>query len=250
MNKHFERHLKPYLTIDTDTPTFWVTLFVGILVSVALFFANPLMFPFEEYHLVNIALLLWLPLMAIILFLRPMPESFGMSAGNRREGLKWVLIGYLIMLPFVIISAKNPAFRDYYIQRLKQPMGISNWLPIAHNGQVSPIALAYYEIIMGLYFFCWEFFFRGFMLFGLARGKYVGIIGAIILQTIPFTLLHWSLTPGASKPIAEILGAALGGPLLGYLAIRTRSFYYGYLIHWLMAGTLDVLVVISSWTGH
>jgi membrane protease YdiL (CAAX protease family) len=111
-----------------------------------------------------------------------------------------------------------------------------------NGGQISPVSLLYYEVVMGLYFFCWEFFFRGFLLFGFAKGKRVGLLAAIILQTIPFTLLHWSLSPGASKPLAETLGAALGGPLLGYLALRTRSFYYGYLIHWLMAATLDILV--------
>jgi membrane protease YdiL (CAAX protease family) len=105
--------------------------------------------------------------------------------------------------------------------------------------------LIYYELTMGCYFFCWEFYFRGFLLFGLAKSRFVGPWTAIILQTIPFVIMHWSPVPGASKPPIEILGAALGGPLLGYLALRTRSFYYGFLIHWLMAMALDIAVFLS-----
>lgn len=219
---------------------------VGIAVSVFLFFANPLMTPFEEYHLINIAALLWLPILVSILFLKIPTAEMGLSAGSRREGLKWTFIGLLIMLPIIAIAAQNPNIYNYYIARLRQPLAIANWISIRPGLSFSAVSFCYYEIVMGVYFFCWEFFFRGFLLFGLARTPKIGIWGAIALQTIPFTLLHWSLSQSASKPISEIMSAAVGGLLLGYIAARTRSFLYGFLIHWIMALSMDAFIVFAS----
>jgi membrane protease YdiL (CAAX protease family) len=233
----------PVIDGPPDNRTAAITLAVGAAVCVFLFWANPLMRPFEEYNFVNVAVLLWLPLLSVILLMRQSPAEFGLAAGDRKVGMTWLLIGYAIMLPAVIISAHSPAFSQYYIQRITRPLAISNWWPAPYVNHPTILTICYYEIGMGVYFFCWEFFFRGYLLFGLARGSKIGAWGAIILQTIPFTLLHWSPLAAASKPGMEIFGAALGGPALGYLALRTRSCFYGFLIHWLMAGTLDLLVV-------
>jgi len=241
----------PSIDFPTDNRTAALTLAVGMAVSAFLFWANSRMQPFEEYHLVNVAVLLWLPLLAMLLLTRHSPADFGMKAGNRKIGLIWLAIGYAIMMPAVVISAHSTAFSQYYIQRLTQHLAISNWWPGQAATHPTLVTFAYYEIVMGVYFFCWEFFFRGFLLFGLARGSRIGAWGAIILQTIPFTLLHWSPIAAASKPNMETFGAALGGPALGYLALRTGSFVYGFLIHWLMAATLDLLVVWPFLTaGH
>lgn len=226
-----------------DNRTAVATLLVGVAVSAFLFYANPRMFPFEEYHVVNAAALLWAPLVVVLLFLRQSPSEFGLAAGERRIGLAWVAAGYFIMLPIVIVASRGDAFTAFYARRIAQPLAIANWWPSQLPPHPNLTAFVYYEVVMGLYFFCWEFFFRGFLLFGLARGSRVGAWGAIVLQTIPFTLLHWSPVAGASKPGMETFGAALGGPLLGYLALRTGSFFYGFLIHWLMAATLDLIVV-------
>ena len=81
----------------------------------------------------------------------------------------------------------------------------------------------------------WEFFFRGYMLFGLEErfGKY-----SVLIQMIPFTILHHG------KPFAESLGAILAGILLGVIALETRSFIYGALLHWLVAVSMDVSVIL------
>ncbi|HEY3332364.1 MAG TPA: type II CAAX endopeptidase family protein [Capsulimonadaceae bacterium] len=227
----------------TDNRTAAITFVVGGIVSAFLFYANGRMYPFEEYQIVNVAALFWLPIVAVMLFCKQTPSEFGLRAGDRKLGWMWVAIGYLAMLPAVLVVAHNPEFTQYYVRRMTQPLAVTNWAPFPYTGHPTVVSVAYYEIVMGVYFFCWEFFFRGFMLFGLARGSKIGVWGAIILQTIPFTLLHWSLAPGAAKPGLETFGAALGGPALGYLAFRTRTFFYGFLIHWLMASTLDLLVV-------
>ena len=70
----------------------------------------------------------------------------------------------------------------------------------------------------------WEFFFRGFIGFGLK--KYHGWLVAITVQTTITTLLH------IGKPTGELCGAAVGGILFGLIAYRTRSVLYPILIHW------------------
>jgi membrane protease YdiL (CAAX protease family) len=94
-----------------------------------------------------------------------------------------------------------------------------------------------YELAYVIYFVGWEFIYRGFMLFGLARplGYY-----AVFIQTIPFALLHFG------KPQVETLSAVLAGILLGYLALRTRSFWYGWLLHILVATSNDVLAIMHQ----
>jgi membrane protease YdiL (CAAX protease family) len=229
-----------------DNVTAIVTALVGFVVCGFLFYANGRMFPLEEYHIVNAACLLWLPLVVILFALKQSPAEFGLNAGNRKLGWTWFAIGYAVMLPAIIVVAHQPAFTKYYILRLTQPMEIANWAPVPYVPYPTWLKLFYYETLMGVYFFGWEFFFRGFLLNGLAKGTKISAWGAVVLQAIPFMIMHWSLSPGAAKPIAETLSAFPGGIALGYLALRTRTFFYGFLIHWLMAGTLDILVLWPS----
>ena len=92
-----------------------------------------------------------------------------------------------------------------------------------------------YEISYGVYMFCWEFFFRGFMLFGLERrfGNY-----SILIQTIPFAVMHYR------KPFPEAVGSIFAGLLLGFMAFETRSFIYGAAIHWFVALTMDLFALV------
>jgi membrane protease YdiL (CAAX protease family) len=222
-------------------------LVVGAAVSAFLFIENPYLGSFETYRLVNCALLLFVPLLTITLILRESPADFGLAGGDRRQGWGWVGIAWIGMLPLLVYTASRPEFRIYYGRSLAQPLAFG--APYAFSQIMTPhlypAGLAYYEIMTGFYLFCWEFFFRGFLLFGLARAKFLGPVGAIIVQAIPFALLHWSLVPWASKPPLEIASAVVGGLALGALAWRTRSFLYGFLIHWAISATLDFLLILQ-----
>src|SRR3972149_3352041 len=61
----------------------------------------------------------------------------------------------------------------------------------------------------------WEFFFRGFLLFGLMR-----LMGptAVVAQAVPFALAH------LGKPEAETLSPIFGGTLFAWVAWRRFSF--------------------------
>ncbi len=71
--------------------------------------------------------------------------------------------------------------------------------------------------------FSWEFFFRGFLLFGLAE-RYGD--DAIFLQAVPFAIAHFG------KPEVETLSTIFGGAAFGYVARKTDSMLYPFLIHW------------------
>ena len=82
----------------------------------------------------------------------------------------------------------------------------------------------------------WEFFFRGFILFTYTR-KF-GPDG-LWLQAVPFALAH------IGKPEIEALSTIFGGFVFGWIAYRTRSFLYPFLIHWFVA-TFTILVAAGA----
>lgn len=237
------RKAKENTRYDLLTPL--ATFVVGAAVSAFLFWQNPFLGNFETYRFINCGLLLFVPLLTILLFLRQSPVQFGVARGDRKLGLKWALIAWVAMLPVLAFAASRHAFIAYYGQSLAQVLGYA--APYPYSPFFKPhfyaAGLVYYELATGFYMFCWEFFFRGFLLFGLARARFLGVAGAIFVQTLPFTLLHWSVVPGASKPPLEIASAFFGGIILGVLAWRTRSFVYGFLIHWAISVTLDLMLL-------
>jgi len=91
----------------------------------------------------------------------------------------------------------------------------------------------------GLQFLCLEFFFRGFLLFALAR-----TIGAfsIFVMIVPYAMIHFG------KPPAECVGSVIAGVALGTIALRTRSIYGGVFVHCGVAFSMDVFVLIQKGT--
>ena len=229
-----------------DGMTGAVTFLVGLLLAAYLFWTNPDPKAPESYWLINTALCLWVPLVVILLFLKSEPSQFGLTRGDRRLGLKWTLIAWVGMALILAVVVSIPSLRtqfqsQYLYGRLSQPL--SGVGPVFFMQHVNLKALVYYELGMGFYMFCWEFFFRGFLLFGLQK-SFLKTWGAVIVQALIFALLHWSYIPHASKPPVEVLSAIPGGIILGILALRTRSFVYGFLAHWAISLTLDLILLV------
>jgi membrane protease YdiL (CAAX protease family) len=57
---------------------------------------------------------------------------------------------------------------------------------------------------------------------------------AIFVMIVPYCMIHYH------KPIAEVLGAIGAGIILGTLALRTRSIWFGVAIHISVALTMDI----------
>lgn len=149
-------------------------------------------------------------------------KTYGVQLGNRKLGWHVAGAAWILMIPVVILAVSvYPPFLAKY--------------PLSKAVTQSWQVFLLYQLAYGVYMFSWEFFFRGFMLFGLEPkfGNY-----SILIQTIPFAVMHFS------KPLPEALGSILAGVLLGVLALETRSFIYGAAIHWLVAMTMDIVAVI------
>jgi membrane protease YdiL (CAAX protease family) len=168
------------------------------------------------------------------------PASLGLGLGDARFGIKWLVILYAAMVPVIAIASLSDAFSRYY--PLNSLLGNE---AIAHlSGRATPDAFLLtfigYELLYGLYFLGWEFFFRGWLLFGLYER--FGF-NSILIGNIPFVLMHMG------KPFPEALGSLVGGIALGLFALRARSFWYCFLLHALVAWTMDISALSSRLAG-
>jgi uncharacterized protein len=167
---------------------------------------------FIDKSLDYLFLFLVIPLITVGLFFKENPASYGFRLGDWKAGLVFTLVGWIITSIIVALVAQTTDFRNYYAPQSLPPL----------------------ELILktGIGLFGWEFLFRGFLLFALfpVCGPY-----AILIQAIPFTIAH------IGKPELETISCIFGGSIFGYIAWRTRSFLYPFLIHWYLS-TITILV--------
>lgn len=230
-------------------PTGLVTFLVGGAISAYLFLTNPDPKSFEAYNFINTGLCLWLPLMTIFFVLQQEPSQFGLVRGDRRLGMKGVLIAWAAMILPLVYYSHQPAAKAFYLEGRLESWPLSGLGVVCDGFHVNYKALFYFEMAMGFYFFCWEFFFRGFLLFGLQKTR-LGSLGAVIVQGLIFTVLHSSWHLHGAKPTLEVLSALPGGLILGAFALRTRSFLYGFLAHWAISVTLDLILLVPFTFRH
>jgi uncharacterized protein len=158
----------------------------------------------------RVILYLIIPLIFILLVFRENPGAYGFTLGDWKAGLVITLAGIVVMAPVIwYLGKSDPSVTDYY----KPLVGGLPWTTFLD--------------LIG-----WEFFFRGWILFGYAR-KFGA--EALWLQAVPFALAH------ISKPEVETLSTIFGGFVFGWIAWRTRSFLYPFLIHWFIS-TFIILV--------
>ncbi len=94
--------------------------------------------------------------------------------------------------------------------------------------------LLIWEAGYGYQFFMTELFFRGLVLFSLAR--FMGS-AAIFVVMVPYALIHMS------KPMPEAVGSMITGIALGTIALRTRSIYGGVAVHCGVAWAMDLFAL-------
>ena len=144
-----------------------------------------------------------IPMLLILLIFRENPREYGFSLGDWKAGITITLIAILLIAPVLWFVGRGGAMQSYY------------------EKQVSGLPWNTFIDLFG-----WEFLFRGWVLFGYAR-KFGP--EALWLQAVPFALMH------ISKPEVETLSTIFGGFAFGWVAYRTRSFLYPFLIHWFVA---------------
>lgn len=152
------------------------------------------------------------PLLMIGLF-RDRPADYGLQLGKWKTGLALALGSALAAAPVLILAARSPSMVEYYAR--------------GERGLTEVLWVSTLDLVG------WEFFFRGFLLSVL--GRLVGP-NAILIQAVPFALAH------LGKPPLETLTTIFGGAYFGFVAWRSRSFLYAFLLHWL----INVTVVLSA----
>ena len=180
------------------------------------------LYPYYYWFFSSAVTLLLMPALVTIFGTKQKIRDYGFRLSHGKTG--WGLAAgiWAFMIPCVILALQLfPAFQDKY--------------PLCKLAGSRWQLFVPYEIAYGVYMFAWEFFFRGFMLFGLER-KFGN--ASILIQTIPFAVMHYN------KPFPEAIGSIFAGVFLGVIALETRSFIYGAAIHWFVAVTMDVFAVV------
>jgi len=205
MYKILKRILGEQLNIDWKIAV--ITTVSTILIMVDYYYS-----PTFNNHFDSILLFILIPLVITLIIFRDNPADLGFKLGDWKTGLILVFLSLILMTPIIwYLGTKHPGMREYY--------------NISQDGLIWKKALE---------LFGWEYLFRGWILFGYAR-KYG--TDAIWLQAVPFAVAH------IGKPDLETLSTIFGGFAFGWIAWRTDSFIYSFIIHWYIAA---LIILVAS----
>ncbi len=226
-----------------------VVAVTGAAIVYALFRFNygPNSGSYGTYLLVNMIGLLLVPMLAIFLVFRADADAFGFAPSASRKAWIWAGVLFAGLFVLMLIAARWPRFQDYYpiFRRFTEFGRFGAYAtafgdyPRANPFFAAPWVLVFAELSYGLYLFCWEFFFRGYLLFGLQKS--LGSIAAVLLQAAAFGLMHYG------KP--EMIPSFGAGIILGVLALYAKSFVPGFVLHWAAAVSFDVLIIAARHRG-
>jgi uncharacterized protein len=167
-----------------------------------------------------------LPALICIRFVfRERVQDYGLRVDGIVRHVRTYAVLYAIAAPLIVVFSFTAAFQAKY-----------PFLHLAPTESLWP----YLYLWWGLYWlqFCTlEFFFRGFMVHGLAPR-----LGwaAIFAMVVPYNMLHYG------KPMAEALAAIVGGVVLGTLSLKNRSIWWGAALHISIALTMDVCALAHT----
>ncbi|MCK5785231.1 MAG: CPBP family intramembrane metalloprotease [Candidatus Sabulitectum sp.] len=142
---------------------------------------------------------------------------------------KYLAFAFLAILLIIIPSAIHASSLPSVLAEYPLPGALM------HDQQMLPV---YFLGLFFLYYLPWEFFFRGFLLFGL-KDRY-GATAAILIQTISSCLVH------IGKPAPEIIGAIPFGIAFGIIALRTKNIWIVVLLHASLGIFTDIFIIYQG----
>jgi len=163
-----------------------------------------------------------IPSLVVKLLLRERLRDYGLRVrGIWRSG--WVyLLMFAAMIGPLLYFSRTAAFQEKY--------------PFYDPAPGEPLwpRFCAWECFYVMQFFALEFFFRGFMVHGLRHrlGFY-----SIFVMTVPYCMIHYG------KPMPEAFAAIGAGVILGFMSLKTRSIWFGALIHVAVALSMDFLAL-------
>jgi uncharacterized protein len=180
------------------------------------------------YHYGAIFLMLAvIPVCIITGIFREKLSDYGIRTGDYKTGFKIVFLLLIPLAGFMVLTTLTdgsipPLFHSVYPS-----------IPLTAS---DPGLFFMNALFMSLYYISFEFFYRGYMLFGL-KDRF-GAAAAILIQTIPSVIIHFD------KPNGELFASVLGEILFGVLALRTGSILYGILIHYFLGVSLELATIL------
>jgi membrane protease YdiL (CAAX protease family) len=152
-------------------------------------------------------------------------SAYGISWGDWKAGLA----GVAIFVPLIGVLLLYPA---------SQTSEIRAFYPFAREAGTSWESFALLEFSrVALFYTAWEFFFRGFMLYGLR--EQFGAWQALCIQVVPQCLWH------VGMPTGELLSSIAGGVLFALMTLRTGSIVWALILHCFIGICTDALVVVT-----
>lgn len=221
----------PLHKVNRNLTILWISIIVLIVLKIhqgdQSFFIKHFGYHFEEgplldwykwlyHHLATFLLFAVIPILLIKTVFRERLKDYGLQLGDWKFGLKATLIAFIILPLPAYLTSQNPNHLEFY------PL---TKLATASTGLFALWGLTYLPHYIG-----WEFFFRGYIGFGLK--KHHGAFQAIMVQTLITTLMH------TGKPEGETWGTVFIGIYLGLLTYRTGSVLWAVVFH-LYAGLLN-----------
>ena len=179
--------------------------------------------PLAYWVLVAWAVYFLVPAMVVRLGFRESLSSYGVTFRGLGRHLWIYVVLYLCVLPFVVAVSYTTPFLYIY--------------PFYPEAGRSMADFVVWEALYALQFFALEFFFRGFMIHGLK--KRLGFY-AVVIMVVPYCMIHFY------KPFLEAMGAIVAGLVLGTLSYVTGSIIPGFLIHFAVALSMDILALIHK----
>lgn len=168
------------------------------------------------------------PMLIVKFVFREKLSDYGVGWGDRSRTLR----SFFMLAPFLVVAGWLSGVGDggrafYAVYPYNPAAGVSWTTLILHT-------VSYFC----LYYFAWEFMFRGFLLRGLAPT--VGFSTAVWIQVVISTALHFG------HPASETFGCIAGGLFWGFLALRTRSIFSGWGQHALLGIALDWSLILAA----
>jgi len=177
-----------------------------------------------EWWGLNCVMTFWVvPALIVKVYFRQNLAQYGITMPAPARQIPLALGLYLLVFPFILGASRSPTFQSTYPMFAQASLSISLFLT--------------WEAVYLAQFFSLEFFFRGFMLFGL-EPKFGP--SAVLVTTIPYCMVHYH------KPVLEAYAAIVAGLVLGTVALRTRSIWSGFLVHSMVAVTMDLTSLLAQ----
>jgi len=173
-----------------------------IIASAILFLTLDRYHPIEPEWLGTFIYCAVCPILVILVVLRKNPLNFGLRLGIPRIWGLHVAVICIIAAVVLYASSFSSSLQSYY--------------------QTANFNFSIYFLTSCVSLSASEFIYRGFLLFGL-KDKLKE--GAILLQMIPFALMH------LGKPELETISTIFTGIIFGYVAYRGKSFWPAFIIH-------------------